>query len=220
MVESFISIFTVIMIIMLAGSIAKEFSSGTVRLLLIRPRTRTQIIVSKMLAVLIVFGVLTAGVTVLANLEYMLFFGVGDMFAPDILIVGENVFAVPSFIITLLTLLIATLPALAYASVAALLAALTKKSGMSITLPVLLNVIIVELIAGIASLLYMERPDIFSWIKHSPIAYFNMSFVNGTAFWSISRYANVWLGVVYHVAFITISVWLTIISYKKAQVKG
>jgi len=218
-VESFISIFTIIMIIMLAGSIAKEFSRGTVRLLLIRPRTRTQIIVSKLLAILIIFAVLTVGILLVTSLEYMLILGFDDMFVPDVLIIGESIVAIPSFIVTVIVILVAVLPALAYASIASLLAALSKKTGMSITLPVLLNVLLLGIVVSIASVLVNIRPGLFSWIEYSPIVYFDMSFIDPNAFGG-AFYSGIWLGVVYHIIFIALMTWLTIFAYKKSEVKG
>ena len=66
-------------------------------------------------------------------------------------------------------------------------------------------------------------PGIFGWLIYSPIPYISMAsstlydgFFTLPGFWRIS----VWLGILYHVVFIAALVWLTVIRFKKTQIKG
>ncbi len=82
-------------IILASGIVSKEFSSGTVRLLLIRPVKRWKILLSKYLMVLS----LCLGLTLLTYGAYLLLpsvlLGGSDFANPYLYLVGETVFQVP-----------------------------------------------------------------------------------------------------------------------------
>ncbi len=74
------------MIIMAGTSISNEFVSGSVRLLLIRPRSRTRILLSKILAVFIYGGALMLASLILMSILNMGFCETKNLFSREILV--------------------------------------------------------------------------------------------------------------------------------------
>ncbi len=218
--------------------ISNEFSSGTIRLLLIRPRTRSKILTSKILAVLIYIS----GLAVLALLILFIFGivmggGVGDIFVPDLYYIGGSVIAVPSVLVSALILLEGILPVLFFGALAMLLSVMTKKAALSIALPLVLNSIGATVQSVSLMISEIEGAELISLL---PTTYVDLTIFNCTA---ADYYASIYgmnimnilgggamyysyasqmfpiLGIIYYAAFIAGMLVLVYTLFKKKQIK-
>lgn len=125
----------VIFVIILAGmTLSNEYTSGTVRLLLIRPQRRSRILASKLLSGGILWVAATAVASVLMAVECIALFGVKDLFAPAIFNHGTKVMIVPAifaFLWRVLLSFISTAPIILFTL---LISTLIKRSALPIAL--------------------------------------------------------------------------------------
>lgn len=125
----------VIFVIILAGmTLSNEYTSGTVRLLLIRPQRRSRILASKLLSGSILWVAATAVASVLLAVECIALFGVKDLFAPAIFNHGTKVMIVPAifaFLWRVLLSFISTTPIILFTL---LISTLIKRSALPIAL--------------------------------------------------------------------------------------
>ncbi len=125
----------VIFVIILAGmTLSNEYTSGTVRLLLIRPQRRSRILASKLLFGGILWVAATAVASVLLAVECIALFGVKDLFAPAIFNHGTKVMIVPAifaFLWRVLLSFISTAPIILFTL---FISTLIKRSALPIAL--------------------------------------------------------------------------------------
>ena len=121
--------------------LSREFATGTVRLWVIRPKTRSKLLGSKMIALLIyVLGMMLAcfGITyLLALVNHLLdlfFYGESTLFAPVYGVVFGKVVTIPAVLEHVWTLIVLTLPVLLYAALCLLISVLTKNGVIGIVL--------------------------------------------------------------------------------------
>ncbi|MBQ9979077.1 MAG: ABC transporter permease [Clostridia bacterium] len=128
-----VSGFATVFSIVLAGMIvANEFTSGTVRLLLIRPKKRWKILLSKLTCALSLYVLLVLiSIAVLSVIE-ILIHGVGDAFTPDLSYSGGKVVEIPAMVETLYTAALAIIQSLPFIMLAFLLSVLMKKSALAL----------------------------------------------------------------------------------------
>jgi len=128
-----VSGFATVFSIVLAGMIvANEFTSGTVRLLLIRPKKRWKILLSKLTCALSLYVLLVLiSIAVLSVIEIMLH-GVGDTFTPDLSYSEGRVTEIPAIVETLYTAALAIIQSLPFIMLAFLLSVLMKKSALAL----------------------------------------------------------------------------------------
>lgn len=128
-----VSGFATVFSIVLAGMIvANEFTSGTVRLLLIRPKKRWKILLSKLTCALSLYVLLVLiSIAVLSVIEIMLH-GVGDTFTPDLSYSGGKVVEIPAIVETIYTAALAIIQSLPFIMLAFLLSVLMKKSALAL----------------------------------------------------------------------------------------
>lgn len=152
--------------VLLGGWImASEFQQGTVRLLMIRPRTRTKILLAKFTAALLVclaMYIISCLLNIVAN---GICFGFSDYAFPNYTVGGEiNFFAyyLPEFAACIITILFA------YAA-AFMFSVLTKNTAVAIAIPI---------VCFIGCFLFMNtlafRGDM-SWIAYTPVPYVQIS---------------------------------------------
>lgn len=160
------SIFVALFSILAGGwIIAREFSQGTIRLLMIRPKTRTKILMSKFLAVLIIcLAMYTAGclLNLVAN---GIFAGFSDFGYPNFTASGEiNFFAfyIPKFLACIVTIIFGY-------TVAFMLSSVTKNIAVSIAVPI---VCFIGCMIAINALAYSRM---INWIAYTPIPYVQVS---------------------------------------------
>ena len=76
-------VFIIVVIIMIAGTIvSEEFNKGTIKLLLVKPYTRNQILLSKFLTVLIISAFVIVSTILMQILVGGILFGFGSIFEP------------------------------------------------------------------------------------------------------------------------------------------
>jgi len=128
-----VSGFATVFSIVLAGMIvANEFTSGTVRLLLIRPKKRWKILLSKLTCALSLYVLLVLiSIAVLSVIEIMLH-GVGDTFTPDLSYSEGRITEIPAIVETLYTAALAIIQSLPFIMLAFLLSVLMKKSALAL----------------------------------------------------------------------------------------
>ena len=127
------------LVVITANNIAAEYTSGTIRLLLIRPRSRTKIILSKFLALLTTTVILSIASFILVNLMSILLSGVKDFFVPD-LIYNGGVSKVASIAYSLLCMLLPLISGALLVALAFMMSVLTKKTALAIVVPLVFNV--------------------------------------------------------------------------------
>lgn len=234
---TFVDVMNIFMIVLVAGIISSEFSSGTVRLLLIRPRSRIQIITAKLLAALAVYIGSVTVMTVLLTFEQIVFCGIGDVFTGDAVSFLGAVFVIPGIFMLIGKVIVASMPVLLLSLVAAVFAVLTRKNAVAIVLA-LLAYLSASTVKTVVYVIIMISPAYMSWIVYTPFAYtdlvglvppavaiigwdeFNInSFL--TDMMSLVPYgANLGLGIVYYIIGIAILVFLTLLIFKKRQIKN
>lgn len=129
---------TVVMIIIASMIVSSEYSHGTIRLLLIRPRSRVKILASKYATLAIVGAVMSIAAWLVTSLLTAVLFGVGDMLVPNLVWHGKAV-AVPSVLYSLWRLLLMYISSMLFATVGFFFSTLTKKSPLSIVLALVIN---------------------------------------------------------------------------------
>ena len=77
---------SVVMIVLAGGSVANEFSNGTVKFLLINPVKRSKIIISKYLTLILVAAVMIVGIFLVSGLTDLIFFGTDGLKTPMLLV--------------------------------------------------------------------------------------------------------------------------------------
>jgi ABC-2 type transport system permease protein len=160
------SVFVTLFAVLLGGWLmASEFQQGTIRLLMIRPKTRTKILAAKFLSALIICLVVYAAGSLLNAVTNGLCFGFADYAFPNYTISGEI-----GFIAYYLPKMLACiLPILFGYATAFLLSVVVKNVAVAIALP----------IAGyIGSMIFMT---VFSfrgmpkWLTYTPLPYMQLS---------------------------------------------
>jgi ABC-2 type transport system permease protein len=124
-----------VLIIIVAGSIiSTEFSSGTIKFLLINPIKRWKILVAKYLAVLTV-GIIMLVIYYVFNLLLAgIFFGFGDMGAPLLSVVNGKVHAGSSLLYVAWKYILGSLGVLTMATFAFAVSSLVRNSALAIGL--------------------------------------------------------------------------------------
>ena len=132
------SIVILALVVITANNVAAEYTSGTIRLLLIRPRSRTKIILSKFLAILASGIALSAAAFLAVNATSVAIEGFGDMFVTDLIFRG-GVVEVNSIVYSLLKMLLPLLSGTLLVALAFLMSVLTRRAAIAIVVPLALN---------------------------------------------------------------------------------
>ncbi len=175
--RSFAGMLAILFICYGGVTMAHEYSSGTIRLLLIKPRSRTKIICSKF--VCLAFWWLAASLIalILLSVENMLVFGVTDLFVPDLKAMKCGIAEIPSILGLLGVFGEEFLMAMLYVTFALLFAVLTKKAALSILFPMLVSMG-ASIAQGIAIALYEAG---LTFAAYTPFFYLDFSFLHSTA---------------------------------------
>lgn len=144
---------------------ASEFQQGTIRLLMIRPKTRTKILLAKFIAAfVIIIGIYTVG-SLLNIITNGACFGFPDFAYPNYTISGEInffVYYIPKF-------LACTMPIIFAFTVAFMLSVVVKNVAVSIIIPIACF-IGSSIVMGIFS--YSSK---LNWIAYTPIPFLQLS---------------------------------------------
>jgi ABC-2 type transport system permease protein len=160
------SVFVALFAVLIGGwIIAREFSAGTIRLLMIRPKTRTKIIMSKFLAVLVVVLAVYAAGSLLNIVSNGIVNGFADFGFPNFTATGQVGFLayyLPKFLVCIITILIGY-------STAFMLSTVTKNMAVAVIVPA---VVFIGSYIGMSALAYRSAVN---WIAYTPIPYIQFS---------------------------------------------
>ena len=150
------------------GLIAKEYQSGTIRLLLIRPKTRMKIVLSKLLALLVVCLAMYIVADIFNAITNGIIYGFGDYSFPNYTISsGENGIGFLAFYISkFLTCFISVLFAVATAY---FLSIVTRNTALSVAIP------LVCFVGALMVVAYVGSNQAFAWLAYTPVPYINLS---------------------------------------------
>lgn len=237
LVESFVGLTTIAAVIIVSGVISSEFSSGTIRLLLIRPRSRRQIIYSKLIAVGIVMAAVTLFVTGMMLVEVMILFGIGDMFVNDLVLIGDHILELPALFGLVKSITLSSLTVIALTAFAAFVSVLTKKTALAVAGAILVYVF-KSTVTTMTIIVCGIFPRIFSWLIYTPTVYsdlnaikpphlelmsvdLNISTVIFDAIGGLTQNGAILsLGIFYHLVAIVFFVLMTSLIFRKNQIKS
>ncbi len=139
---------------------ASEFQMGTIRLLMIRPKTRLKILMSKFLAGLLICLALYLVGTILNIVVNGICFGFGDFAFPNFTIAGEIgffAFYIPKFFACMVSIIFAY-------CIAFMMSVVVKNIAIAIIVPVVCFI-------GSVVLMGMISYSMMDWIAFTPIPY-------------------------------------------------
>lgn len=177
--------------------LSREFATGTVRLWVIRPKTRSKLLGSKIVALfiyvismmLICFGV--TYIFALANhLIDLFFYGESTLFAPVYGVVFGKAISIPAVLEHLWALVVITLPVLLFAMLCLFISVLTKKGVLGIVLGMILLMFASDIQA--ISLIVANMTGGFGYLLHATVLpYLSMDTLLGSALdFAISAVGN------------------------------
>lgn len=154
--------------------LSREFATGTVRLWVIRPKTRTKLLASKMITLfmyvigmmLICFGI-TYVFALVNHVLDLFFYGQSTLFMPDYGVVFGKVVAIPAVAEHLWALVVLTLPVLLYAVFCLFVSVLTKKGVLGIVLGMLLLMFATDIQA--IALIVANFTGVFGYLLHATV---------------------------------------------------
>ena len=145
MVCGWISLFLVVVAVL---TVSSEYTSGTIRLLLIRPKKRSKIILSKYFCVALIAAGMVFASLILLTVMAAILNGAGDLFLPKLFGYGDKVTEMNGVLYLFVYTLLKLIGVLLSASFAFLLATLIRKSA----LPIILSFLGSSIASGIQSL--------------------------------------------------------------------
>lgn len=177
--------------------LSREFATGTVRLWVIRPKTRSKLLGSKIVALfiyvvsmmLVCFGI--TYVFALANhLIDLFFYGESTLFAPVYGVVFGMVIPIPAVLEHLWALVVITLPVLLFAMLCLFISVLTKKGVLGIVLGMIVLMFASDIQA--ISLIVANLTGGFGYLLHATVLpYLSMDALLGSALdFAISAVGN------------------------------
>ena len=149
-----ISLISLLIIVLAGGLISSEFSSGTIKLLLITPHKRYKIFWAKAILMLEVILMTAGAMFVVSFLVSGLLTGFEDLAAMQVLSLFGQVIKMPYLLFVLFKYVLYLLPVIFYMSLALMLSAITRKSAIAIAVSLLLmygSQMVVLLLAAISS---------------------------------------------------------------------
>jgi ABC-2 type transport system permease protein len=160
------SIFVALFAALLGGWImASEFQQGTIRLLMIRPKTRTKILLAKFTSALVICLAVYGIGSLLNVVTNGICFGFSDYAFPNYSVAGEIGF----FAYYLPKMLACTVPVVFIFSIAFMLSVLVKNVAVSIAVP------IATFIGSTIITTALSFTQSSSWLVYTPLPYMQLS---------------------------------------------
>jgi ABC-2 type transport system permease protein len=160
------SVFIALFAVLLGGWLmASEFQQGTIRLLMIRPKTRTKILAAKFLSALIISVVIYISGSLLNALTNGICFGFSDFAYPNYTLAGEIGF-LAYYLPKMLACIVPVIFSYAFAF---MLSVLIRNVAVSIAVPIagfIANTIFMPILAYTGSA---------NWIAYTPLPYMQLS---------------------------------------------
>jgi ABC-2 type transport system permease protein len=165
-----------LLIIVIAGScVANEFSTGTIKFLLINPVKRGKILFSKYAMILSLAYLMLILFFVLNVLFSMIFYGVSDISAPYVYVSGGTVHSISGFAYIAWKYLLASVDILVMATLAFAISALLRSSALAI------GVSVFAMLGGKTLILFLKDALNFDWSRYLIFANTDLaSIVDGT----------------------------------------
>lgn len=233
--ESSASITSIIMLIAAAMSIANEYATGTVRMLLIRPKKRWKILLSKYAAILTV-GLAMILSSYVIQLIISILFGGFDTLAPDIFVTPTgSVYHLNAFVSTLAIAMSGFLSAVFVATVAFFFSTVVGKTSLSIVLSYLVTIVSGIVVSSIDSLTFFGMPykvvkivDTILSFTFIPYANFGSYYTSANSMFdmfdifsmSTSLPDNAVIVTAVLLVWTAAILWLTTICFKKKDIKS
>lgn len=230
-----LSMLVIFMIILSGTTMSGEYSTGTIRLLLIRPRGRGKILTSKIISMYIwwsgaalVFALLLCGETVIL-------YGIKDMFSSDLFTVGGSVIALPAPVTLILRILLSMLSTSPVVLFALMISTLIKRSALPIALSTMARFstsIVTTLTFAINSYLkkihleYTPLPylDLTVFLSNSASAYTNWGnfadILFGTGTTLNTNIYRLPIGIAWMAGLTVLMTVLSYLSFTKQQIKN
>lgn len=173
MMINFLSIIT---ITVAAGIVANEFSTGTIKLLLIRPVSRLKILLSKYASVILFSGIIIAFTFVLSLIVGAILFGFGDV-QPHLVYQDGKVIEQSQFVASMINFFFSSIGLFMLTTMAFMISAAFRNSSLAIGISIFL------LLMG-TSLTQMLSYK-FDWAKYILFANLDLnSYIQGMPFMS------------------------------------
>jgi ABC-2 type transport system permease protein len=194
---SIISLFT---IIVAAGAIANEFKWGTIKLLLIRPISRTKILLSKYVSVLVFAVIMLIFLYVLSFIVGSVLFGIDSLNQTYLFRQDGTIQEAQIFGHTISQYLLSSVNLLMMATFAFMISSVFRNSSLAIGVAIFL------MMAGNSIVLFLAEKD---WAKYILFANTDLNqFLEGTPIFSdITLGFSITVLVVYYIIFLALS-WI------------
>lgn len=182
--QSLVMLIAFICVILAATSVAAEYSNGTIKFLLINPRTRSKIIFSKYAFVLSAAFVMMVIVFIVSFITSLCCFGGSELGAGHYQVVGGEVVSTNGILYVAKEYLLTSISVLAIATIAFTISTLMKSSALAI------GASIIMLISGTTVVLSLKEGFGYDWSRYLLFANINIKpIIQGT-----SGYANITVG--------------------------
>lgn len=135
--RALVTFISVIVIIVAGGIISGEFSSGTIKFLMINPVKRWKILASKYFTAISFGYIVMLGTYIVSILSAMLFFGADNIGASYISVSGDTVKEIPGFIYAAQVYLVESVKFIVMGSLAFAISSLFRSSAMAIGISVM-----------------------------------------------------------------------------------
>ena len=149
------------------GLMAREFQSGTIRLLFIRPRSRAKIALSKFFALILICAGVYAASVILNLITNGIMFGFSDFGYPNYTI-SSGLRGVGFFAYIMPKLLACFVVVIFGASTAYFLSIVTRSTALSVSIP------LVAFAGSLIAMQFVGYSEKYSWIVYTPLPYVNM----------------------------------------------
>lgn len=234
-VTSNISFIIYFAIVLSALIVANEFSSGSARLLFIRPHKRNKILISKYVAVIILVTALNVVNIILSFLFTVMFNGVGDIFASELIITGGVVKKSWMIWQLLKTVILSNFRLVFLVTFTFMLSTLFKKGALGIVSGIVVDVILTA-ISNIT--LYATDKDA---VKFTPFPYYTsemfatskteglllgysdsvtVSNIVNIQYYSLSNEFSVWGAIGNFVFWVAACFAVTLFVFRKQEIKN
>ena len=228
-----LAIFSVI----LAGTtLSGEYTSGTIRLLLIRPRGRGKILASKLISLYIRWFASALILSLLLTAECAVIYGINDIFTPDLFIVGGHVVPLPSVLTLILRIILAVLSASPTVLLALMISTLIKRPALPIALSMIAR-LSTATVTSLAVLINTTLPGLH--LEYSPLPYLDLTVfittpaayymtaggglaegIIRTAIFVYSSIYSLTVGIVWMALLSVLLTALSFVSFTKQQIKN
>lgn len=214
--------FIILFMIIAAGmSVSSEYSSGSIRLLLVRPRKRWKILFSKLAGVTTYALILMVAAFIVPMVITIAFCGVGDIFVSDVVAKGGVAYEVNAIVSSLIVLAKCTVSGFMHMSFAFMLSTIVGKSDLAIALPFVAQTFASSL-QTISYLIYRFWPG----VKYTPLPYLDLSafvpqenFLSSIGSMFVSGFSFE-IGLAYNIIFTLLALVIAFAVFSRKEIKN